>query len=190
MRVARDFVSTIHGSMSDYTLSMNDGASVRSGFERNGQTSAVSVEKIVDCPFSLAVDQAHVIFPVLETSPEIVRVPYRAFGLPLPGTLKHPVAVRFRRQRDATEPGRSHDEIVFDWSAMSRWLPNFRGVLRFRVESPRTRIVLHGEYVPPFGTLGSLFDRVIGHGLARKFSVRMRPQAARNYCRCPDVTRE
>ncbi len=146
---------------------MNEGASVRSGPERNRQTLAVSVEQIVDCAFSLAIDRAHVIFPVLETSPEIVRVPYRAFGLPLPGTIKHPVAVQFRHQRDATEPGRSHDEIVFEWNALSRWLPNFRGVLRFRIESSRTRIILHGEYVLPFGALGSLFDRVIGHRLAQ-----------------------
>ncbi len=147
-------------------LSINDG-SVRSVPERKGQPSAVNVEQIVDCPFSLAIDRAHLIFPVLETSPEIVRVPYRALGLPLPGTLKHPVAVQFRRQRDATEPGRWHDEIVFEWNALSRWLPDFRGVLRFRVESSRTRIILHGEYVPPFGALGALFDRVIGHRLAQ-----------------------
>jgi len=146
---------------------MNDPATLRSGAKCNGQLSAVNVELLVDCPFSLAVDRAHVIFPVLETSPAIVRVPYRAFGLPLRGTLEQPVAVQFQRQRDITEPGRLHDEIVFEWSALSRWLPDFRGVLRFRIESPRTRIILHGEYVPPFGTLGSLFDRVIGHHLAQ-----------------------
>ncbi len=146
---------------------MNDPANLRSGPKWNGQPSAVRVELLVDCPFSLAVERAHVIFPELETSPEIVRVPYRAFGLPLRGTIDQSVAVRFRRQRDITEPGRLHDEIVFDWNALSRWLPDLRGVLRFRIESSRTRIILHGEYVPPFGTLGSLFDRFIGHRLAQ-----------------------
>ncbi len=129
--------------------------------------SSVSAERVVDCPFSLAVDEAHHIFPMLETSSKGgVRIPLRALGLPFAGAVQQPVAVVFRRERDATEPGRLHDEIAFDWNARSRWLPNLSGVLRFRIEALRTRVILSGEYVPPFGPLGVAFDHVVGRRLA------------------------
>lgn len=130
-------------------------------------TSVVRVERVVDCPFSFAIDEAKLIFPLLEVPAGGVRLPYRVGPLRLRrGALARPVTVRFRRQRDVTEPGRSHDEIAFDWDAQSRWLPNFHGVLRFRIEFSQTRVILQGAYVPPFGGFGALFDRIIGHDLA------------------------
>ncbi len=124
------------------------------------------MERIVDCPFGLAVNEAHAVFPMMEASGSGTRLRYRDLNVPLAGALRHPVVVRFHRQRDLTEPGRVHDEIAFDWNAQSRWLPNFNGVLRFRIEAPRTRVVLSGAYVAPFGAFGRLFDRIIGRRLA------------------------
>jgi hypothetical protein len=129
--------------------------------------STVSVERLTDCPFSLAVDAAPTILPLFATPDGALRVPYRALGLPFPGALTHRVAMYFRTQRDASEPGRVHDEVLFDWSAQSRGLPDFHGVLRFRIASSQTRIILSGGYVPPFGALGAAFDRFIGRRLAR-----------------------
>jgi hypothetical protein len=126
----------------------------------------VSLEKIADCPFSLAVEQADQILPLFATPAGGLRIPYRELGLPFPGALTHPVMVRFQLERDPTEPGRAHDEIVFDWNAQSRWLPNFHGVLRFRIAEAQTRLLLDGAYVPPLGALGALLDRFIGHRLA------------------------
>jgi len=128
--------------------------------------TTVSSERIVDCPFSFTVAEADVIFALLENPSDGVRLPYRELGLPLGGALTHHSAVAYRRRRDRTEPGRVHDEIAFDWDAQSRWLPDFHGVLRFRIESLKTRIILNGEYQPPLGRMGVAFDRLIGHHLA------------------------
>jgi len=45
-------------------------------------------------------------------------------------------------------------------------LPDFHGVLRFRIESMKTRVILNGEYQPPLGRIGVVFDRLIGRWLA------------------------
>lgn len=129
--------------------------------------AAIHVERLADCPFSFAVSQADMIFPILEGRTNGgVRIPYRELGLPLPGALTHHVAVNFRRQRDRTEAGRVHDEIAFNWNARSHWLPDFHGILRFRIESLRTRVILSGEYQPPLGRVGAVFDRLIGRRLS------------------------
>jgi len=135
--------------------------------ERDALRTTVNVERIVDCPFSFAVNEAGVILALVQ-GPRggSVRLPYRELGLPFGGAATHRVDVGFRRQRDQTEPGRVHDEIAFHWSARSRWLPNFHGVLRFRIESMKTRMILGGAYHPPFGLIGVAFDRLIGHRLA------------------------
>jgi hypothetical protein len=127
---------------------------------------AVSLEQIVDCPFSLAVSDADLVLPIFATPGGALRIPYRALGLPFPGALTRPVTVEFVLKRDPTEPGRVHDEIDFGWNAQTRWLPNFHGVLRFRMAAEKTRLLLDGSYGPPFGGLGALFDRLIGHRLA------------------------
>jgi hypothetical protein len=110
---------------------------------------------------------APLIFPLLESPAAGVRIPFLELGLPFPGALMHHVVTHFHREDDVTESGRSHDEVDFDWHARSRWLPNFSGVLRFRIESLKTRIIMDGKYVPPLGRFGALFDSLVGHRLAR-----------------------
>ncbi len=127
---------------------------------------AVSLEQIADVPFSLAVSDADQILPIFATPAGALRIPYVALGLPFPGALTRPVTVEFALERDPTEPGRVHDEIVFGWNAQTQWLPNFHGVLRFRMAAAQTLLMLDGSYVPPFGGFGALFDRLIGHQLA------------------------
>lgn len=126
--------------------------------------SIVDVERIVDSPFSFALDQADVLFATLEASG--ATVPLRQLGLPIPGTLAHRVDVRFARRRDQLKWGRSHDEIAFGWTTGTFCLPDLEGVLRFRIETLCTRVLLHGEYAPPFGTFGRSFDRIVAHRLA------------------------
>jgi hypothetical protein len=134
---------------------------------KHGTNTALSVEGVSDCPFSLVVREAHVIFPILEAPGSGVRLPFRELGLPFAGAFTHRVVTHFQRQMDRTERGRSHEEVAFDWSAQSRWLPDFHGVLRFRIETSRTRVILSGEYLPPFGILGALFDHFVGRRVAR-----------------------
>lgn len=105
------------------------------------------------------------LFGTLETAG--VTAPLRRLGLPLPGALHRRVAVQVSRREDRLEPGRLHDEFAFTWAAQSAWLPDLEGVLRFRIEAPGTRALMHGEYVPPMGFFGRLFDRVVGARLAK-----------------------
>jgi hypothetical protein len=95
-----------------------------------------------------------------------IELPLRIAKLPFPGTLRYRVLTHSLRQPDVTESGRRHEEIAFDWVAKSRFLPDFRGVLRFRIEYEKTRVILLGEYAPPFGWFGRLFDRVVGRHIA------------------------
>ncbi len=128
------------------------------------QTSArraIALERWIDCPFSLALDEAEEIVALVERK-EGVRLSLRALGLPLPGSLARVVTVFAERRPDATEPGRRHDELAFEWNASSNWIPDFDGVLRFRCECPRTRVLLTGTYRPPAGRIGAAFDRMIG----------------------------
>jgi hypothetical protein len=128
--------------------------------------SIAEIDGIADCPFSFAVREAPLIFSVESPAFE-VRLPFRDLGLPITGGLTHRVITHFRRQPDLTEPGRFHDEIAFEWSARSRWLPDLHGCLRFRIATAQTRVILVGEYVPPFGFAGAFFDRLVGRRLAR-----------------------
>jgi hypothetical protein len=135
--------------------------------QSGARTSTVSVERVVDCPFSLSLDAAALIFPMLESPVAGVRVPFRELDLPVSGALRRRVKTSFHRQEDSSESGRLHDEVDFEWNAQSRWLPDFHGVFRFRIESLKTRVIMDGEYVPPFGRFGTIFDRLVGHRLAR-----------------------
>ena len=104
------------------------------------------------------------LFKTLETTG--AAVPLRRLGIPMRGTLRRHVVVHFSRRPDRLESGRIHDEIAFAWTTRSIWLPDLEGVLRFRIETLRTRALVHGEYAPPFGPLGRLFDGAIGRRLA------------------------
>jgi hypothetical protein len=106
-------------------------------------------------------------FKTLESPGPGVRVPLRALNMPFGGALTHRVTTQFHRQPDLTERGRLHDEIEFDWRANSGWLPHFHGTLRLRIEAAKTRLILQGDYVAPFGLLGIAFDRSIGRRLAQ-----------------------
>jgi hypothetical protein len=112
---------------------------------------AIALERSVDCPFSLALDEAEEIVALLER--------------PLPGSLGRVVTVRAERRTDLTEPGRRHDELAFECKTRSTWIPDFRGVLRFRFECPRTRILLTGSCRPPAGRIGAAFNRILGERL-------------------------
>lgn len=133
----------------------------------------VAEDRVVDCPFSLAIDFAPIVFPAIEGGEFAARLPLRAFLPFLSGAIARRVRVRFSLHNDPTEPGLRHDEMHFDWDARTRLLPNLSGILRFRIEGTQTRISLEGVYSAPFGPFGKLFDRTIGtrlaHATARDF---------------------
>jgi len=130
------------------------------------ESSVVHAERLVDCPFSIAAEHAADALRELEagTGGLIVRVPLKAVGLPLPGTVRHRVRLTFGiHSFDQDNTRRGHDEIRFTWRAQSRWLPDLAGTLSFTVASHRaTRLTLEGAYQPPLGLSGTLFDAVLG----------------------------
>jgi hypothetical protein len=133
--------------------------------------TVVRVERDADCPFSIALSHAEsFLLGSRHGHPTAisVRIPLRSIGLPLRGALRRSVRVMFHLHPDETERGRAHDAIAFAWRAPSRWLPDFHGELRIRIATVRrTRVMIESSYRPPFGALGSAFDRLIGRRLAR-----------------------
>ena len=122
----------------------------------------VIVERVVQCPFSVAHDYAEDFFAHASRGVELY-VPVRDFG-----RLRRPVRLIAERRPDEDEPGRVHDQLDIDWSAGTHFFPDFRGTLRLRIESVETtRLSLEGCYEPPFGPLGLVFDAVAGRRIAR-----------------------
>lgn len=119
--------------------------------------TSIAVESIVDCPFSIALDEAD----------GLIRfVLAKGSGARGPGLAWRHVEVRTQRECDATEMGRSHDEIAFSWDAHSRWLPDLKGHLRFRPHGVATRLVLDAMYEPPLGAFGRALDSLAGQRVA------------------------
>jgi hypothetical protein len=118
----------------------------------------VHAEILANCPFSVADKYAseYLSDAEREDGGTVLRA----------GLRRHRVTLGFGLRSDATEPGRPHDEILLHWSAGTAWLPNFRGTLRMRINGERTRLILDGNYAPPGGPLGVLFDVIGGSRIA------------------------
>lgn len=125
----------------------------------------IAVDAVADCSFSIAEEYATEYLRNAEQGgPEAdIRVPW---GLPFPGPGRR-VTLTFGLHEDVLEDGRRHDEVRFRWRSGSRWLPDFHGTLRFRIESLRTRVMLEGSYAAPLAVVGGIFDRLIGRRIAR-----------------------
>jgi hypothetical protein len=130
----------------------------------------ILAQRTADCPSAAALEYANAFFSEHEGDKAAeVRLPLRAFGLPFPDSLAHPVRFRFTLHEDVTEQGRAREEIAFAWNAGTRWLPNFHGTLRVHIAPQvKTALSIEGWYAPPFGIFGKLFDRVLGRKLAQK----------------------
>lgn len=137
---------------------------------RPAATTSIVLEAVADCPFSFAIEEARFILANFGASKWDARFSFRRLGLPFAGGMSHRVTTRFLRRPDPSELGRAHDEYAFGWEAKSRFFPDLEGAIRFRIRGLQTTIRLHGEYVPPLGRMGSLFDRAIGRRIARATS--------------------
>jgi len=127
----------------------------------------VVVERVVRCPFSVAHDYAEDFFAHAQRGIEL-HVPLRDLTLTRGGHLRRPVRLVAERMPDEHEPGRAHDALEIDWTAGTRFFPDFHGALRLRIESvEETRLTLEGTYQPPFAAFGTVFDLVLGRRIAR-----------------------
>jgi hypothetical protein len=127
--------------------------------------STVHVERTCNCPFSIATEYAVDYLKAAESGgPQaVVRVP-----LPLVPVLGRKVSMSFGLAIDVAEEGRKHDEIRLRWQSGSPLFPNFNGTIRFRIDGTKSTIAIDGSYTPPFGTLGTWFDRLAGGWIAAR----------------------
>jgi len=129
--------------------------------------SRVAVERVAQCPFSVAHEYAEDF--LREAEREIaLRVPIRDFISGARGHMHRRVKLVFGLHPDDTEGGRVHDAMLLEWKAGTRLFPQFHGTLRLRIETVEsTRLEFEGAYRVPFGAAGALFDNLIGQRLAR-----------------------
>ena len=144
-----------------------DGAGTTGKCPRVSPDARVVVESLVRCPFSVAHDYAEDFFAHAERGIEL-HVPLRDLAPTRGGHLRRPVRLVAQRMPDEHEPGRAHDAMEIDWTAGTRFFPDFHGALRLRIASvDETRLTLEGCYQPPFGAFGKVFDVLIGRRIAR-----------------------
>jgi hypothetical protein len=130
--------------------------------------SKITVERVARCPFSVAHDYAEDFLREIDERGAEVRVRLRDFVPTRRGKLRRRVRIVFDRRLDEGEPGRQHDAVALHWSAGTRLFPDFHGALRLRIASvDETLLTLEGEYRPPLGPLGAVFDLVVGRRIAR-----------------------
>lgn len=132
------------------------------------ELTRVVVERVVRCPFSVAHEYAEDFFRACMARGPEVRVPLNELVPTLGGRLRRPVEIAFGRRPDETETGRPHDELEINWTAGTRFFPDFQGTLRLRIVSvDASGLALEGTYRPPFGAAGAVFDALAGRRIAR-----------------------
>ncbi len=129
--------------------------------------SRVQVERVVQCPFSVAHEYIEDFLGDAERAID-VRIRFRDFVYGLRGDVRRPVQLVLARHVDDTEAGRGHDAIRIAWRAGTRLFPDFHGTLRLRIDSVETtRLTFEGTYRPPLGLAGRAFDVALGRRIAR-----------------------
>jgi hypothetical protein len=128
----------------------------------------ITVERVARCPFSVAHDYAEEFLREIDARGAEVRVRVRDLIPTRSGKLRRRVRIVFDRRLDEAETGRSHDVVALHWNAGTRLFPDFHGDLRLRIASvEETLLTLEGEYRPPLGPLGAVFDVLFGRRIAR-----------------------
>lgn len=117
----------------------------------------IRVKRYVECPFSAA----------LEFAEQAVS---RRSGLYL--TPSPPLGERVRfvasSTGDKSDSARVHDALLLAWRPQTPGMfPDFRGVLTVRPKRAGVWLRLSGQYEPPYGTLGKVFDTIAGRAIAK-----------------------
>jgi hypothetical protein len=130
--------------------------------------TTIIVERVARCPFSVAHDYAEEFLRQMDERGAEVRVRLRDLIPTRRGKLRRRVRIVFERRLDEAEAGRAHDAVALHWSAGTRLFPDFHGELRLRIASvDETLLTLQGEYRPPLGPFGAVFDVLLGRRIAR-----------------------
>jgi len=117
----------------------------------------VRVTRYVQCPFSAA----------LELAEKAVRGRSGFYLTPSP-PLGERVSVTAKSTDDRTDDARRHDALLIAWRPQTRRMfPDFHGVLTVRPRHHGAFLHLNGQYEPPFGSAGKVFDAIVGRSIAR-----------------------
>jgi hypothetical protein len=123
----------------------------------------IGAEAIAACPFSMAEEYAKDFLRDAEGHVHDDDVGARW----LPRRLRPRVDLTFNVQTDVAERGRVHNELRLRWRRPSALLPDFRGVVRFRIAGSETAVIVTGQYTPPLGAFGRVVDTLAGTRIAR-----------------------
>jgi PAS domain S-box-containing protein len=118
---------------------------------------ALHATRDVRCPFSLTielVESYHAANPEFRVGP---------FGWP-----RARIAFEASQVPDVSDSSRRHEAFSFTWHGRGWFpLPAFHGLITVRPNSLQTRLILDGQYLPPFGIAGRAFDAILFRWLAR-----------------------
>ena len=118
----------------------------------------IRTDRYVDCPFSAAVELAE-------------KAVGRRKGMYITPAPPLGERVRFTAAStdDVTDEARKHDALLIAWRPQTEKIfPEFRGVLTVRPQDRGVSLRLTGEYTPPYGAAGKVFDLFAGRMIARR----------------------
>ncbi len=121
----------------------------------------------VACPMHYIMNHAQRFFTVhrRDVTPGTIalRVDLSALNLPGAAQARHDVHVEHELRREPGKPG----EIAVSWDPADRTVPSFAGTLHCSEGGEgETILALDGEYEPPLGVAGAVFDLVVGRRIA------------------------
>lgn len=118
----------------------------------------IRVQRYVACPFSAALEFAE-------------KAVERRSGLYLTPSPPLGERVRFAATavNDASDRARSHDALLIAWRPQTHGMfPEFRGAITVRPNYRGALLRLSGQYDPPYGRAGKIFDTLLGRVIARR----------------------
>jgi PAS domain S-box-containing protein len=120
--------------------------------------SALHIVRDVRCPFSLTIELVeayHAAHPDHRVGPF--------------GWARAHVQCEASRVYDVSDRSRRHEAFSFTWRG-SGWftLPEVHGFITVRPHGVLTTLTLDGQYVPPFGVAGRVFDAILGRRIAQR----------------------
>ncbi len=119
-----------------------------------GSERIIRTDTFAHCPFSAAIERAHVFLRGAEERGRIEQ-------LVVPANLSITVV------DDFTDSVRRHDALEFRWHPKSVLFPAARALLTVRPHAPEgTELQFSIAYVPPFGAAGRIFDAAVGRHIA------------------------
>jgi hypothetical protein len=119
-------------------------------------SNVIHASALVRCPFSVSIEM---IERALRQRRDMIVCPIRG--------VRERVHLGWAVVDDLTDECRRHDALTIYWKPEHRTFPEFSGTLTVRPHFRDVHVRITGQYSPPFGIAGRLFDRMAGRHIAR-----------------------